>query len=313
MGKKLQGKSIVITGSGRGIGRSLAMMAAAEGARVVVNDPGVAMDGSGCDQAPADEVVSAIRSAGGTAVPNYDSVASMQGGENIIKTCIDAFGRVDCLINVAGILRDRMFFNMTEQEWDDVIAVHLKGHFACTKAAAVLMRQQRYGRIINFSSISGLRGNVGQANYGAAKAGIAGFTRVVARDLGRYGVTCNAIAPMAITRMTASVPQQQKAGAPASVVSAAVQEMGPEQVAPMTLYLATDDAWNINGQIFHVSGGMVSLAQPETPIATIRKNGKWTLEELATLVPQYLVHGIPNPAPPPDDLDLPGRPVKAEA
>jgi NAD(P)-dependent dehydrogenase (short-subunit alcohol dehydrogenase family) len=313
MGKRLEGKSIVITGSGRGIGRALVTMAAAEGAKVVVNDPGVAMDGSGSDKGPADEVVDAIRSAGGTAVPNYDSVASMQGGENIIKTCVDAFGRIDCLINVAGILRDRMFFNMSEQEWDDVIAVHLKGHFACTKPAAVLMRQQRYGRIINFSSISGLRGNVGQANYGAAKAGIAGFTRVVARDLGRYGVTCNAIAPMAITRMTASVPQQQKAGAPASVVSTGVQEMRPEQVAPMTLYLATDDAWNINGQIFHVSGGMVSLAQPETPIATIRKNGKWTLEELATLVPQYLMHGIPNPAPPPDDLDLPGRPVKAEA
>ncbi len=312
MSKRLEGKSVVITGSGRGIGRALAMMAAAEGAKVVVNDPGVAMDGSGCDQAPADEVVDAIRRAGGTAVPNYDSVASMQGGENIIKTCVDALGRVDCLINVAGILRDRMFFNMSEQEWDDVIAVHLKGHFACTKAAAVLMRQQRYGRIINFSSISGLRGNVGQANYGAAKAGIAGFTRVVARDLGRYGVTCNAIAPMAITRMTASVPGQ-RAAAPGSVVTAAVQEMRPEHVAPMTLYLATDDAWNINGQIFHVSGGMVSLAQPETPIATITKSGKWTLEELATLVPQYLMHDIPNPAPPPGDLDLPGRPVKAEA
>jgi NAD(P)-dependent dehydrogenase (short-subunit alcohol dehydrogenase family) len=313
MSKRLQGKSIVITGSGRGIGRALAMMAAAEGAKVVVNDPGVAMDGSGCDQAPADEVVEAIRAAGGTAVANHDSVASMETGERIIQTCVDAFGRIDCLINVAGILRDRMVFNMSEQEWDDVIAVHLKGHFACTKPAAVFMRQQRYGRIINFSSISGLRGNVGQANYGAAKAGIAGFTRVVARDLGRYGVTCNAIAPMAITRMTASVPQQQRAGAPAGVVSESVQEMRPEQIAPMTLYLATDEAWNINGQIFHVSGGMVSLARPETPIATINKKGKWTLEELATLVPQYLMEGVPNPAPPPADLDIPGRPVKAEA
>jgi NAD(P)-dependent dehydrogenase (short-subunit alcohol dehydrogenase family) len=278
----------------------------------VVNDPGVAMDGSGSDQAPADQVVEVIRSAGGTAVPNYDSVASMQGGESIIQTCIDSFGRIDCLINVAGILRDRMVFNMSEQEWDDVIAVHLKGHFACTKPAVVLMRQQRYGRIINFSSISGLRGNVGQANYGAAKAGIAGFTRVVARDLGRYGVTCNAVAPMAITRMTASVPQQRTA-APGSVVTAEVQEMRPEHIAPMALYLATDEAWNINGHIFHVAGGMVSLARPETPIATISKDGKWTLEELATLVPQYLMQGIPNPAPPPDDLDIPGRPVKAEA
>ena len=312
MGKKLQGKSIVITGSGRGIGRALAMLAAAEGAKVVVNDPGVSMDGSGSDKSPADEVVDAIRSAGGTAVANYDSVASMQGGENIIKTCVDSFGRIDCLINVAGILRDRMIFNMSEQEWDDVIAVHLKGHFACTRAAVVLMRQQRYGRIINFSSISGLRGNAGQANYGAAKAGIAGFTRVVARDLGRYGVTCNAIAPMAITRMTSSVPQQRSA-APGSVVTADVQEMLPEHIAPMTLYLATDEAWNINGQIFHVAGGMVSLARTETPIATITKNGKWMLEELAMLVPQYLVQGAPNPAPPPDDLEIPGRPAKAPA
>jgi NAD(P)-dependent dehydrogenase (short-subunit alcohol dehydrogenase family) len=308
VGKKLQDKSIVITGSGRGIGRALAMLAAAEGAKVVVNDPGVSMDGSGSDKAPSDEVVDAIRSAGGTAVANYDSVVSMQGGENIVKTCVDSFGRIDCLINVAGILRDRMIFNMSEQEWDDVIAVHLKGHFACTRAAVVLMRQQRYGRIINFSSISGLRGNAGQANYGAAKAGIAGFTRVVARDLGRYGVTCNAIAPMAITRMTSSVPQR-----PGSVVTGDVQEMLPEHIAPMTLYLATDEAWNINGQIFHVAGGMVSLARTETPIATITKNGKWTLEELAMLVPQYLTYGVTNPAPPPDDLEIPGRPAKAPA
>ena len=312
MGKKLEGKSIVITGSGRGIGRTLAMLAAAEGAKVVVNDPGVAMDGSGCDQAPADEVVGAIRSAGGTAVPNYDSVASVQGGEAIIQTCVDSFGRIDCLINVAGILRDRMVFNMSEQEWDDVIAVHLKGHFACSKPAAVLMRQQRCGRIINFTSISGLRGNVGQANYGAAKAGIAGFTRVLARDLGRYGVTCNAIAPIANTRMTTSVPQQ-RAAAPGSAVTAESLEMRPEQIAPMTLFLATDDAWNINGQIFHVSGGMVSLAHPETPIATITKDGKWTLAELATLVPEHLMQDITNPSPPPDDLDIPGRPAKAPA
>jgi len=276
-----------------------------------VNDPGVAADGSGSDKGPADEVVDAIRSASGTAVPNYDSVATMQGGERIIQTCVDSFGRIDCLINVAGILRDRMIFNMSEQDWDDVIAIHLKGHFACTKPAVVLMRQQRYGRIINFSSISALRGNAGQANYGAAKAGIAGFTRVVARDLGRYGVTCNAIAPRAQTRMTASIPQEGR-GARRSAGTAQAQEMLPEHIAPMTLYLATDEAWNINGQIFHVAGGKISLAHTESPIATISKHGKWTLEELATLVPEFLMHGIPNPAPPPDELDIPGRPTKAE-
>ena len=300
----LDGKALVVTGAGRGIGRGVAEMAAAEGARVVVNDPGVAMDGSGRDQSPSDEVVEAIRRAGGTAVANYDSVASVQGGENIIKTCVDNFGRIDCLINVAGILRDRMVYNMSEQEWDDVIAVHLKGHFACTKPAAVLMRQQRYGRIINFSSQSGLVGNTGQANYGAAKSGIAGFTRVIARDLGRYGITCNAIAPRALTRMTGDL-----GSAAAGALSASeFAEMPPDYVAPMALYLATDDAWNINGQIFLVYGGTVSLLAHPTPYRTIFKpgEGQWTLDELSEMVPSVMA-GVPNPAPPPTDLEIPGR------
>ncbi len=300
----LDGKAIVVTGAGRGIGRGVAELAAAEGARVVVNDPGVAKDGSGSDRGPADEVVDAIRSAGGTAVANYDSVASVQSGESIIKTCVDSFGRIDCLINVAGILRDRMVFNMSEEEWDAVIAVHLKGHFSCTKPAAVLMRQQRYGRIINFSSQSGLVGNPGQANYGAAKSGVAGFTRVIARDLGRYGVTCNAIAPRALTRMTGEL-----GGAAAGALSASeFAEMPPDYVAPMTCFLATDDAWNINGQIFLVYGGTVSLLAHPTPYRTIFKpgDGQWTLDELADMVPGVMA-GIANPAPPPEDLQIPGR------
>jgi NAD(P)-dependent dehydrogenase (short-subunit alcohol dehydrogenase family) len=300
----LDGKAIVVTGAGRGIGRGVAELAAAEGARVVVNDPGVAKDGSGSDKGPADEVVDAIRSAGGTAVASYDSVASVQSGENIIKTCVDSFGRIDCLINVAGILRDRMVFNMSEEEWDDVIAVHLKGHFSCTKPAAVLMRQQRYGRIINFSSQSGLVGNPGQANYGAAKSGVAGFTRVISRDLGRYGVTCNAIAPRALTRMTGDL-----GGAAAGALSASeFAEMPPDYVAPMTCFLATDDAWNINGQIFLVYGGTVSLLAHPTPYRTIFKpgDGQWTLDELAEMVPGVMA-GIANPAPPPEDLQIPGR------
>jgi NAD(P)-dependent dehydrogenase (short-subunit alcohol dehydrogenase family) len=300
----LDGKAIVVTGAGRGIGRGVAELAAAEGARVVVNDPGVAKDGSGSDKGPADQVVDAISSAGGTAVANYDSVASVQSGENIIKTCVDSFGRIDCLINVAGILRDRMVFNMSEQEWDDVIAVHLKGHFSCTKPAAVLMRQQRYGRIINFSSQSGLVGNPGQANYGAAKSGVAGFTRVVARDLGRYGVTCNAIAPRALTRMTGDLG----GGASGALSASEFAEMPPDYVAPMTCFLATDDAWNINGQIFLVYGGTVSLLAHPTPYRTIFKpgDGQWTLEELAEMVPGVMA-GIVNPAPPPEDLVIPGR------
>jgi NAD(P)-dependent dehydrogenase (short-subunit alcohol dehydrogenase family) len=305
----LDGKAMVVTGAGRGIGRAVAELAAAEGAKVVVNDPGVAADGSGSDKGPADEVVDAIRSAGGTAVPNFDSVATMQGGERIIQTCIDNFGRIDCLINVAGILRDRMFFNMSEEEWDAVIAVHLKGHFACTKPAAVLMRQQRYGRIINFSSMSGLRGNPGQANYAAAKSGVAGFTRVVARDLGRYGVTCNAIAPRALTRMTGNLGQSGGTAAAGALSASEFAEMPPDRVAPMTCYLASDEAWNINGQIFLVYGGTVSVLAHPTPYRTIFKpaKGLWTLDELSEMVPD-LMSDIPNPAPPPEDLEIPGRP-----
>ena len=301
----LEGKVAVITGAGRGIGRAIAIQMAEEGAEVVVNDPGVGPDGAGHDDGPADQVVAEIAANGLTAVANYDSVATMAGGESIIKTALDSFGRIDILVNNAGILRDRMIFNMSEQEWDDVIAVHLKGHFACTKPAAVVMRQQRYGRIINFTSESGLWGNAGQANYGAAKSGIAGLTRVVARDMGRYGVTCNAIAPRAWTRLTATIPRQRPgAGAPRSPE---LEELPPESVSPMVCYLASDHAWNINGQIFHVYAGTVALLHHPLPSRTIFKNGMWTLDELSKAVPGML-EGTRNPAPPPEDLEIPGRP-----
>ena len=205
-----------------------------------------------------------------------------------------------------------MIFNMSEQEWDDVIAVHLKGHFACIKPAAVLMRQQRYGRIINFSSESGLWGNAGQANYGAAKSGIAGLTRVVARDMGRYGVTCNAIAPRAMTRLTATIPQQRPGAAPADAPRPEqLQQLAPEFVAPMVCYLASDHAWNVNGQIFHVYAGTVALLSHPLPSRTIFKNGVWTLDELSEMVPQMLER-TRNPAPPPGDLEIPGRTTKPE-
>ena len=319
MTDRLLGRNAIVTGAGRGIGRAVALALAAEGANVVVNDPGVNVDGSGHDAGPADQVAEEVRATGGNAVSNYDSVAEFAGGESMVRQCVDAFGRVDILVNVAGILRDRMVLNMSEEEWDAVIAVHLKGHYNTIKPASMLMRQQRHGRIVNFSSISGLRGISGQSNYGAAKAGIAGLTRVVARDLGRYGVTCNAIAPGAQTRMTATVPdaarqlraQRGMAGAGSATAPQPIVQPTPEHVAPMVVYLCTDGAWNVNGKIFHVAGGAVSLAHEEYPIRELRKDGRWEVDELIALVPNQLLAGIPNPAPPPPDMDLPGRPVQA--
>ena len=303
----LEGKVAVVTGAGRGIGKAIAVQMAEEGARVVVNDAGVGPDGAGHDDGPAEQVVAEIKDKGLTAVASYDSVATMVGGENIINSALDSFGRLDILVNNAGILRDRMIFNMSEEEWDDVIAVHLKGHFACIKPASVLMRQQRYGRIINFSSESGLWGNAGQANYGAAKSGVAGLTRVVARDLGRYGVTCNAIAPRAWTRLTATIPQQRRGSEPAGAPEAGrLEQLAPDFVAPMTCYLASDHAWNVNGQIFLVYAGTVALLAHPLPSRTIFKRGMWTLDELSQMVPQML-EGVRNPAPPPEGLEIPGR------
>ncbi len=323
MANRLKDRVAVVTGAGGGIGRGIALLLGAEGAKVVVNDPGANLDGTGHDNGPADQVVDEIRAAGGTAVSNYDSVATAAGGEAMIKTALDGFGRIDILVNVAGILRDRMIFNMSEEEWDAVIAVHLKGHFNTTKPASIMMRQQRFGRIINFSSSSGLMGNAGQANYGAAKAGIAGFTRVVARDLGRYGVTCNAIAPTAASRMTASVSDaaralRERAGIAGSGVIQAtataeipVAPRDPEYVAPMVAWLCTDAAWNVNGKVFHVAGGTIALASEEAPFRTLDKDSMWTLEELATLVPSYLMKDLPNPAPPATNVEVPGRPKPA--
>lgn len=326
MANLLEGKVIAMTGAGRGIGRECALLAASEGARVIVNDPGVNPDGSGTDSGPAAQVVEEIKKAGGEAVANFADVSTMEGGESVIRTALDTYGRLDGLINLAAILRDRMVFNLTEEEWDDVIRVDLKGHFTTLKPAAVLMRQQRYGRIVNYSSVSGLQGNSGQANYGAAKAGVAGLTRVAARDLGRYGVTVNCIAPGAATRLTATVPSSARelrarsgisgGGGPAPAAGTSTPPpppaddpmRSPGMVAPMTVYLLLDEAWNINGRIFQVSGGHVGLLQDMyPPFKNIFKNGRWTLDELRTVVPAQLMNGVVNPAPPPADLTIPGR------
>ena len=301
MPNTLTDKVAIVTGAGRGIGRGVAMMMAAEGAKVVVNDLGGDVDGSGASNSPADQVVAEIEAAGGTAVVNHESVTSMEGGENIVKTAIDSFGKLDIVVTPAGILRDRMVFNMTEEEWDAVIAVHLKGTFTVVKHASILFRQQRSGRIITFTSESGLFGNSGQANYAAAKSGIAGFTKVVARDLGRYGVTANSISPRAATRMVATVPdtarQMRSARAESPETQAPPVEMDPEDVAPMVCYLASDFASNVNGQIFLVYGGNISLLSQPRRVRTIFKDDKWTLDELNDLVPKNITQGLPNPSP----------------
>ncbi|HHZ61403.1 MAG TPA: SDR family oxidoreductase, partial [Dehalococcoidia bacterium] len=280
MGDLLKDKVGIVTGSGRGIGRGVAMLMAAEGAKMVVNDLGGAVDGSGNSSSPADDVVDEIKAAGGDAVANYDSVSTMEGGENIVKTAIDNFGKLDIVVTPAGILRDRMVFNMTEQEWDDVIAVHLKGTFTVTKFACILFRQQRSGNIITFSSTSGLYGNSGQANYGAAKDGIAGYTRAIARDMGRYGVRVNSISPGANSRMTATVPQSARDIRASSGISGAARQQPklelrrePEDIAPFVTWLASDKADGVNGQVFHVTGGEVSLMNNPEVARTITTQG----------------------------------------
>jgi len=305
MPQRLKDRVAVVSGAGRGIGRAEALALAAEGARVVVNDPGGEKDGTGSSAAPADQVVEEIRQAGGIAVPNYDSVATWEGAERVIRCALDRFGRLDILVNNAGIIRDRMVFNMTEAEWDAVVKVHLYGTFFCTRHACIWFRHQRSGRIINTSSAAGL-GAAGTANYSAAKEGIVGFTRTVARDMGRYGVTCNAIRPRAGTRLTltpelqAGVERARALGVTGGVLARELehQRLKPEEVAPFVVYLATDEAAGINGCVFFVAGGEIALYPEPTPLRALYKQGNWTLEELIEAVPRTLAAGLVNPAPP---------------
>jgi NAD(P)-dependent dehydrogenase (short-subunit alcohol dehydrogenase family) len=297
----LDGRTALVTGAAGGIGREVVLLLGRLGANVVVNDPGVHLDGSGGSAGPAEEVAQAIIDEGGSAVPNTDTVATPEGGAAMIQSAVDSFGRIDAVIHAAGILRDRMVFNMATEEWDAVIAVHLAGYFHLVRPASQLMRQQRFGRLIGFSSSSGLIGNSGQANYGAAKAGIAGMTRCLAADLGRYAVTSNAIAPTADTRMTQSVPESARSarsGSGIATLSAQPTQADPAHVAPMVAYLCSDQAWDINGCVFYVGSGKVSIAHEAQPLRSINKPAPWEISELAQLVPTELMRGLANPAPP---------------
>ncbi len=254
------GRVAIVTGAGRGIGREHSLMLAEQGAKVVVNDLGGSMDGTGDDAGPAQQVVDEIKAMGGEAVANTDDISSWDGAERLINQAVSEFGKLDILINNAGILRDRMLTNMSEAEWDAVIQVHLKGTFAPSRHAAAYWREQSKagnevdGRIINTSSPSGIYGNVGQTNYGAAKAGIASFTIIAAKELGRYGVTVNAIAPAALTRMTeglgmGQLPEEQK------------ERMSPRYISPIVVYLCSPQAKNITGRVFDVSGRALSVSE----------------------------------------------------
>ena len=280
----LNGKVGVVTGAGRGIGREICLSFAQEGAKVVVNDLGGDRDGSG-EGRIADEVVKEIQDLGGEAVANYDSVGTVEGGENLFKTTIDAFGEMDFLVNNAGILRDRTLYNMEESDWDAIMEVHLKGHYNCTRPFVRYIRDENRlnCRILNMSSVSGLYGNFGQTNYGAAKAGIAGFSRSLALEVAKYKCTVNTISPGAATRLTIDL------------IEAAGREydendwtQGPEQIAPVVTWLCSEEANDITSQIIHSQGGILGIMQQPAVIKSFTSDNLWTIDQLNQLMPELI-------------------------
>jgi NAD(P)-dependent dehydrogenase (short-subunit alcohol dehydrogenase family) len=287
----LKGKVAIVTGAGRGIGREHALALAKSGASIVVNDLGGSAAGEGQDQAPAQQVADEIAAAGGQATANYDNVADFQGAESLVKQAVAEFGRLDILVNNAGIIRDRMLVNLTEDEWDAVINVHLKGHFAPTRHAAAYWREQSKagnqinGRVINTSSPSGVFGNVGQTNYGAAKAGIAAFTIISALELGRYGVTVNCLAPNARTRLT----EQTFGDIP--IPEGGFDAMDPSNISPVVVALASDEAQGITGQCLFVYGGVVNVLRPWDSGVVLTKENRWDADALITKLREVFPSG----------------------
>jgi NAD(P)-dependent dehydrogenase (short-subunit alcohol dehydrogenase family) len=281
----LEGRVAIITGGGRGIGREHALLFGAEGARVVVNDLGGTVHGAGDDRTPAQRVVDEINSIGGKAVANSDDVADFEGAKRLVDFAVETFGDLHVLVNNAGILRDKMLVNMPEEDWDAVIQVHLKGHFSPTRHAAAYWRErakagdQVHACVVNTSSTSGLLGNPGQSNYGAAKAGIAAFTVIAASELSRYGVRVNAIAPAARTRMTEQTPGLEDiVKAPSDPAQFDIWD--PANVSPLVAYLSIESC-PYNGKVFYIQGGQIRLFHPWTMVETLEKNDRWTVAELA--------------------------------
>jgi len=300
MRERLKDRVAIVTGSGQGIGKAIALALAKEGAKVVTNNRRPGTEGG-----DAETVAKEIKNMGGKAVPFFGSVSEFDIAEKIVKTAVDSFSRVDILINNAGADAPRMVWNMTEEDWDRCVDSFLKGSFNCTRFACGLMREQRWGRIINTTSTAWL-GAVGHCNYGAAKAGIVGLTRNVAREMGRYGVTCNAYAPTAATRFTLSedvVAGFKKRYEAGLMTKERFEELtnppSPETVTPFIVYLCTDEAADINGQVFDVTGGDIAIySEPVKKKSILKREGLWTVEELIKQVPRVLLEGYKNPAPP---------------
>jgi NAD(P)-dependent dehydrogenase (short-subunit alcohol dehydrogenase family) len=283
----LDGRVAIVTGAGRGIGASISRLFAREGAAVVVNDLGGGPDGTGSDEGPARQMADEITAAGGRAVADGGDIGDTATGERLVRTAVEQFGRLDIVVNVAGILRDRMIFNMPEQDWDDVIRVHLRGHYATVRPASAYWREQRnprgHYRIINFTSVSGLDGSPGQPNYAAAKMGIVGLTYSLAQGLARYGVTANAISPGAATRLTATVPADKRVARPGRP-GGEDAERSPDNIAPVALYLASEQSDWLTGRVISSSGFEVGLYENPQLIRQLSSPGPWDYQKLATMM-----------------------------